>query len=138
MLQNVNKLKQANSLITYAHENLDIVEKLNPLRPQTHHIRGLIYKKKQPESAIIEFKKTLKLDPRFLFSRIQLAKMLHNKNQLKQAMEVLYQGVNYSYPVNKVMLEYMQYFARLSREAGVEGFAKHLENSIKQYIKTAK
>ncbi len=133
-LLGVNKNRQANSLLKLAHKNLDKAEKLNPLRPQTHHIRGLIYEKKQPEKAKIEFKQALKLDPRFLFSRIRLARLLHKENQLKAAMEVLYEGVNYNYHVNKVMLEYMQFFAKLSREAGVESFALHLEANIKKYI----
>ena len=130
----VNKMDKANSLLKYAHTNLDKAEKLNPLRPQTHHIRGLIYEREQPENAKTEFEKALKLDPRFLFSRIRLARLLHKDNQLKQAMEVLYQGVDYNYPVNKVMLEYMKLFARFSREAGVESFALHLEANIKKYI----
>jgi len=104
------------------------------VRPQTYHIRGLIYEQSQPEKAIIEFKKALKLNPRFLFSRIRLAALLHRQNQLKKAMEVLYKGINYNYPVNKVMLEYMTLFARLSREAGVESFALHLEANIKKFI----
>ena len=130
----VDKDEQANSLIILAHENLDQAEKLNPLRPQTHHIRGLIYERNEPEKAKIEFEKALKLDPRFLFSRIRLATLLHNQNQLKQAIEVLYEGVNYNYPVNKVMLEYMTFFAKLSREAGVESFALHLEANIKKFV----
>ena len=130
----VNKIKQANSLLQYAHENLDQAEKLNPLRPQTHHIRGLIYEKKQPEKAKMEYIAALKLNPRFLFSRIRLARLLHKENHLKQAMEVLYQGVNYNYPVNKIMLKYMTFFAQLSREAGVESFALHLEANIKKFI----
>ena len=133
-LISVNRIDKANSLLKYAHENLDEAEKLNPLRPQTHHIRGLIYEKKQPEKAIVEFKKALKLDPRFLFSRIQLAKLLYKNKRLKQAIEVLYQGVDYNYPVNKVMLEYMRFFAKLSREAGVESFALHLESNIKSFL----
>lgn len=132
-LLKVNKFKQANSLIKYAHENLDKAEELNPLRPQIHHIRGLIYVREQPEKAKIEFEKALKLDPRFLFSRIRLARLFHQQNQLKKAMEVLYKGVNYNYPVNKVMLEYMRLFSKLSREAGVDSFADHLEQNIQRY-----
>ncbi len=49
-------------------------------------------------------------------------------------MEVLYDGVNYNYPVNKVMLEYMELFARFSREAGVESFALHLESNIEKFL----
>ena len=133
-LNSVNKLKDANTLIKLAHLNLDKAEKLNPFRPQTHHIRGLIFLKDQPKKAKTEFRKALKLDPRFLFSRIQLAKIHKKEHQLKQAIEVLYQGIEYNYPVNKLMLEYMQYFAKLSREAGAEGFAKHLEENIKKFI----
>lgn len=125
---------QANSLLTSAHENLDKAEKLNPLRPHTYHIRGLIYKREQPEKAKAEFIKALKINPRFLFSRIHLATLLHQQNQLKKAIEVLYEGVNYSYPVNATMLEYMTLFARYSREAGVESYALHLEANIKKYI----
>lgn len=132
-LLSVNKNRQANSLLKLAHENLDKAEDLNPLRPQTHHIRGLIYEKHQPEKSKIEYKKALKLDPRFLFSRIRLAKLLHQQNHLKKAIEVLYDGVNYNYPVNDVMLEYMTLFAKLSREAGVESFAQHLEFNIERY-----
>ncbi len=133
-LLSVNKNRQANSLLKLAHDNLDKAESLNPLRPQTHHIRGLIFEKEQTEKAKVEFKKALKLDPRFLFSRIRLARLFHQQNQLKKAMEVLYDGVNYNYPVNKVMIEYMTFFAKLSREAGVESFALHLEANIKKYI----
>ncbi len=134
-LLRVKKFKQANSLLELAHENLDKAEKLNPLRPQTHHIRGLIYEQEQPKKAKAEFEKALKLDPRFLFSRIRLAKLLHNENQLKQALQVLYEGVNYNYPVNKVMLQYMRLFTKYSREAGVENFALHLEENIKKFIR---
>ena len=133
-LLSVNNNRQAQSLIRLAHINLDKAEKLNPLRPQTHHIRGLIYEQGQPEKAKIEFNKALKLDPRFLFSRIRLARLLHKQNQLKAAMEVLYEGVNYNYRVDGVMIEYMTFFAKLSREAGVESFALHLEANIKKYI----
>ena len=132
-LLKVNKVEQANSLLKVAHENLDTAEKLNPLRPQIHHIRGLIYERNQPEKAVVEFKKALKLDPRFLFSRIRLAALLHQQNQLKKALKTLYEGIDYNYPVNKVMLEYMRLFADYSREAGVESFALHLENNIKKF-----
>lgn len=135
-LLSVNKIKQARTLLTLAHNNLNQAEKLNPLRPQTHHIRGLIFERNQIERAKVEYEKALKLDPRFLFSRISLAKLLYHQNQLKQAIEVLYNGVNYNYPVNKVMLEYMTLFAKLSREAGVESFAEHLEQNIKRYQRT--
>ena len=133
-LLGVNKNRQANSLLKLAHDNLNKAEKLHPLRPQTHHIRGLIYERERPGKAIVQFEKALKLDPRFLFSRIRLAMLFHQQNQLKKAMEVLYDGVDYNYPVNKVMLEYMTFFAKLSREAGVESFALHLEANIKKYI----
>jgi O-antigen ligase/Tfp pilus assembly protein PilF len=131
-LLSVNKTKQARTLLTLAHNNLNQAEKLNPLRPQTHHIRGLIFERNQIERAKVEYEKALKLDPRFLFSRIRLATLLHQQNQLKKAMEVLYNGVKYNYSVNKVMLEYMTLFARLSREAGVESFALHLEANIRK------
>ena len=132
-LIDVNKIVQADSLLKYAHVNLNNAKKLNPMRPQTHHIRGLIYERNEADKAIIEYEKALKLDPRFLFSRMRLAEVLHNQKQLKEAMKVLYEGVNYNYPVNKAMLEYMRMFARYSREAGVESFALHLEENIKKY-----
>ena len=47
-LLSVQKFNQADSLIKLAHINLDKSEKLNPLRPQTHHIRGLIFLREQP------------------------------------------------------------------------------------------
>lgn len=134
-LISAKKFKQADTLLNLAYINLSNAEKLNPLRPQTHHIRGLIYERKQPEQAKHEFRKALKLDPRFLFSRIRLAKLLHKEKRLKQAMEVLYKGVDYNYPVSKVMLEYMKLFAKYSREAGVESFALHLEANIKKFIR---
>ena len=126
----VNNIKQADSLLKYAHENLDKAEKLIPLRPQTHYIRGLIYKRDQLNKAKQEFEKALKLDPRFLFSRIRLAKLLHDENKLKEAMTILYERENYNYKANKVMLEYMTLFAKYSKEAGVESFAQHLDNVI--------
>ena len=135
----VNKNDLANSLLKNAHTNLDKAEKLNPLRPQTHHIRALIYENDQPEKAFAEYSSALKLDPRFLFSRINLAKLLHKNNQLKQALEVLYQGINYNYPIDQAMLQYMKLFAKLSREAGAESFAIHLESNINKFkIQNAK
>jgi tetratricopeptide (TPR) repeat protein len=133
-LLQANKQKQAELLFNLALVKLAEAEKRNPLRPQIYHIRGLIYEKSDIEEAKRQFAKALKLDPRFLFSRIQLAILLHQQGQLKQALEVLYQGVNYTYPTNKVMLEYMQTFANYSREAGVESFALHLESNIKRFF----
>ena len=132
-LLKVNKFKQANSLLKAAHENLDTAKKLNPLRPQIHHIRGLIFEQEQPEKAIVEFEKALKLNPRFLFSRIRLATLFYQQNDLKKALKTLYEGVDYNYPVNKIMLQYMRLFADYSREAGVESFALHLEDNIKKF-----
>lgn len=128
----IKNFTQAASFLTSAHENLDKAEKLNPLRPHTHHIRGLIYLREQPEKAKIEFVKALKLNPRYLVSRIHLAILLHQQNQLKKAIETLYEGVNYSYPVNPVMREYLTLFAQYSREAGVESYASHLEANLKK------
>jgi len=128
----IKNFTQAASFLTSAHENLDKAEKLNPLRPHTHHIRGLIYQRKQPEKAKIEFTKALKLNPRYLVSRINLAILLHQQNQLKKAIETLYEGVNYSYPVDPVMREYLTLFALYSREAGVESYALHLEANLKK------
>lgn len=133
-LFSLNKNRQASTLITLAHNNLDKAEALNPLRPQTHHIRGLIYERNEAEKAKIEYEKALKLDPRFLFSRMRLAQLHHKEKQLKKALKVLYEGVNYNYPVNEIMLKYMQIFAQYSREAGVESFALHLEENIKKFI----
>lgn len=132
-LLHVNKQKQANLLLDLALDKLAEAEKRNPLRPQIFHIRGLIYEVEQPEKAKHEFEKALKLNPRFLFSRIQLATLLHKEKLLKESIQVLYDGVNYTYPTNKVMLEYMQLFAKLSRESGVESFALHLEANMKQF-----
>ena len=131
----INKTEKAATLIKYAHQSLDKAESLNPKRPQTHHIRGLIFERKTPDKAIIEYQKALKLDPRFLFSRIRLAEILHDQKQLKAAMKVLYEGVNYSYPINAAILKYMRIFARYSREAGVESFALHLEANIKKFVR---
>ena len=130
----LNKTKKADTLIEYAHQNLDKAESLNPRRPQVHHIRGLIFERKAPEKALIEYQKALKLDPRFLFSRIRLAKILHDQKQLKAALKVLYEGVDYNYPIDKAMLDYMRIFARYSREAGVVSFAMHLEANIKKFL----
>jgi len=133
-LFNVQKTNQAHSLIKLAHVNLDKAEKLNPLRPQTHHIRGLIFQREQPEKAKAEFRKALKLNPKFLFSRIRLAQQLDKENQLKLAIEVLNQGANYHYPVNKIMLEYMSYFSSLVRKSGNLDFALKLEANTKKLI----
>ena len=134
-LFSINKTVKADTLIKYAHQNLDKAESLNPRRPQIHHIRGLIFERKAPEKAIIEYQKALKLEPRFLFSRMRLAEVLHDQKQLKASMKVLYEGVNYNYLVNKTMLAYMRMFARYSREAGIESFALHLEANIKKFMR---
>lgn len=133
-LYHVNKNRQADSLIKLAHTQLDTAEKLHPFRAQTHHIRGLIFERNNSLAAKNEYRKALKLDPRFLFSRIRLAKLLHKQGNLKQAIEVLYAGVDYNYPVNSIMLEYMRFFAKLSHAAGGKSFALHLEKNIKNFM----
>lgn len=134
-LLKVNKVEKANSLLKSAHKKLEQAKILNPLRPQTHHIRGLIYKREQPEKAKVEFKKALKLNPRFLYSRINLASLHYQERQLDKAIKILHDGVNYNYPINQGMLKYMNLYARYSREAGEENFALQLEKNIKQYVK---
>ena len=133
-LLEVKKSEQAKLLLQLAHEKLNQAEKLNPLRPQTHHIRGLIYELDQTEKAKIEFEKALKLDPRFLYSRIHLATLLHKEGQLKTANKILYDGANYTYPKNKVMLKYMRLLVKYSKEAGIKGFSSLIEENIKQYF----
>ena len=129
-LESVSKQEKAQMLRQLAFSQLQKAEKLNPLRPQIPHIRGLLYRKSQPEKAKRAFTRALQLDPRFLHARIQLAEMLHDEHKLNRAMKALYEGVNYNYPVNEVLLEYMQYFARLARETGALKFANRLERNI--------
>lgn len=130
-----NKHQQANSLLKLAHLNLNKAKTLNPLRPQTHHIRGLIYEKNQLKKAKHEYLKALKLNPRFLFSRIRLARLLRNENNLKQAINILQEGVDYNYPVNSVLLEYLRLFSKYAQESGAEDFAHKLKKSIIKYKK---
>jgi O-antigen ligase/Tfp pilus assembly protein PilF len=131
-LAQANKTEDANSLFALAHQKLDQAEKLNPLRHQVFHIRGLLFEAKQPDKAIKQYEKALSLAPRFLPSRIQLAALLHKQKQLAQALKVLDKGLYYKYFASRDVITFLQLYATYSREAGNEKLAKHLENEIKE------
>ena len=122
--------KDAKLLFNLAHEKLNHAEKLNSRRHQIFHIRGLLYEKNQPEKAILQFKKALSVNPRFLHSRVKLAYMLHQQNKLDEALNLLNKGLYYRYFAGREILNFLQLYANYSREAGHDTFAKHLENEI--------
>ena len=70
----------------------------------------------------------------FLFSRIELAKLLYQQKQIKPAIEVLNAGIDYTYQKNDALLEYLILYAKLSREAGDKGLVLHLKENINKYI----
>jgi len=131
-LKQTDNNEDAEALLQLAHEKLDQAEKLNPLRHQVFHIRGLLLEKDQPEQAILQFKKALSLDPRFLHSRIKLAVLLHKQGKLKAAIKILHAALYYRYPLTRDVIAYLQLYAIYSRESGSEEFAHHLENEIKK------
>jgi len=136
-LKKTNKLKDAKVLYSLSHMKLNQAEALNPRRHQTFHIRGLLFEEKQAEKAIQQYKKALSLSPRFLASRIKLAFLLHKLGRLKQAINVLHQGLFFRYRVSRDIITYLQLYANYAKEAGNEKLSLHLENEIKKIFNPA-
>jgi len=131
-LKKTNKLEDAEVLYSLSHIKLNQAEALNPRRHQIFHIRGLLFMEKQPEKAILQYKKALSLAPRFLPSRIQLAFLLHKQGRLNQAIKILHQGLYYKYQASKDVITYLQLYANYAKENGNLDVSLHLENEIKK------
>lgn len=140
MLMNAaSKLKQggnnedANALLQLAHEKLNHAEKLNPLRHQIFHIRGILFfNAQQYAKAKQQFEKALSLAPRYLHSRIQLAIILHQEKDLKGALKVLHKGLFYKYRASREVVNYLSLYSQYAKEAGDEKFSRHLENEVRR------
>lgn len=125
--------EDAEALLKIAHEKLNHAEKLNPLRHQTFHIRGILFiNEQQPEKAKQQFEKALSLEPRYLHSRIQLATILHKEHNLKGAIKVLHKGLFYKYRASREVVNYLSLYSQYAKEVGDEKFSRHLENEVRR------
>lgn len=90
----------AQGLLAEAQTLLARAESLNPLRPQTPYIRGLLLQQLDPEqeSAIVQtYQLALRRNPRFLPARLALARYLKERGHEEDTYQVLLQGLNYRY-----------------------------------------
>lgn len=132
-LKQAGKDKDAEDLFLLAHRKLDHAEKLNPLRHQIFHIRGILFiNHHQQQKAKLQFEKALSLAPRYLHSRIQLATLLHKEKDLAGAIKVLHKGLFYKYPAGREVVDYLTIYSQYAKEAGDEKFSRHLENEVRR------
>jgi tetratricopeptide (TPR) repeat protein len=116
-----------------AREYIERAEKLNPYRPQTYLIRGLLEESMGAEMNVIvgAFEKALQVDPLFFHARTEYGRYLAQSGQSRKALSVLEEGmVHYYSPGNPELIPYYQLTSILRRQGGDEEGAKALEEKI--------
>jgi O-antigen ligase len=116
----VDRPEMVRGLLEEAKVLLKRAEKLNPLRPQTPYIRGLVLEQDPvaTKAVIIEsYQTALKRNPRFIPARLALARYLLAHDNIDEAFQILQQGLVYNYrrlnPAYLQLLE-MNYAAAIS------------------------
>lgn len=119
-------------LANLALELLSKAKKLNPLRPQTYYILGLLYrdstignKEENTKLALDAFQKTLLANPRHIPARLDIAKILYEHDKKKAALSVLIEGTKYPFRPSRTSIYYINKMADLFTEIGDKKQADH-------------
>ena len=115
-----------------AREYIQRAGKLNPYRPQTYLIRGLLEESIGAEMNMVvgAFEKALQVDPLFFYGRTEYGRYLAQSGQSRKALTVLEEGMVHFYPKDPALIPYYQLTSILRQQSGdVEG-AKALEEKI--------
>jgi tetratricopeptide (TPR) repeat protein len=107
-------------------------EKLNPYRPQTYLIRGLLEESMGGVMNVVAgaFEKALKVDPLFFQARIEYGRYLAQSGQSRKALTILEAGMVYYFLDDPALIPYYQLTSILCRQSGDEERAKALEEKI--------
>ena len=124
-------------LLQEANELLEHAELLNPLRPHTPYIRGLVLEQLQhnKNAEIIDaYQTALIRNPRFLPARIALARYLLNLKKYDVADQLLQEGLSYSYRhVTSSYLELIELNHSSAVRRGNTEQARNLSALLKEY-----
>jgi O-antigen ligase len=125
----------AHRLLAEAQTLLARAEQLNPLRPQTPYIRGLVLEMVStdttPATIIQTYETALGHNPRFLPARLALARYLITHGQQEQAQQILWQGLAYRYrQVSPAYLELLEMNLAMANQMGNKELATQLTNVL--------
>jgi O-antigen ligase len=124
----------AKGLLVEAQTLLARAEKLNPFRPQTPYIRGLVLEMVSPDTpaTIIQaYETALDRNPRFLPARTALARYLTRHGQQEKAQQILWQGLGYSYrQLSPAYLELLEMSLAMANQMGNQELATQLTNVL--------
>ena len=120
----------AEGLLHEAQTLLARAEQLNPLRPQTPYIRGLVLEMVSPDTptTIIQaYETALERNPRFLPARTALARYLIKHDQPELARRYLWNGLAYSYrQLSPAYLELLEMSLAMANQMGNKELATQL------------
>lgn len=123
---------------------LEDAVKVNPLRPQTPYIRGMLHQQnpdlagpRWAELAAEDYRRALQLDPRALWARMTYAQMLLSLNRVAQARQVLEDGINHWYLPEPNAFSYYRLTAQLRWQAGDRDGAVALEQKMDRIVRGA-
>ena len=127
----------ANKLLEEAKTLLVKADKLNPLRPQTAYILGLVLQQGHPQAQneIIEaYQTALRRNPRFIPARLALVNYLHSHAKQDLAFQWLQDGIAYRYrQLSPAYLKLLEMTSVSAGRRGEEELAKTLSNLLAQY-----
>lgn len=127
----------ANKLLEEAKTLLVKADKLNPLRPQTAYILGLVLQQGHPQAQneIIEaYQTALRRNPRFIPARLALVNYLHSHDKHDLAYQWLQDGIAYRYrQLSPAYLKLLEMTSVSAGRRGEEELAKTLSNLLAQY-----
>lgn len=117
-----------------AKENLEKAERVNPYRPQTYVIRGLLEESVGGDrSDVMEaYRTALRIDPRYFPARVEYGRYLSQSGQGVAALAVLEEGMVHYYPDDPALIPYYQLTSVLRRQNGDEKGARVLEAKISE------
>ena len=124
-------------LLEEAKALLDRAEELNPLRPQTAYIRGLVLQQavlQAPQEIIQAYETALRRNPRFIPARLALVHYLQEHGHDELAFQRLKDGLAYRYrQLSPAYLQLLEMTSILARQRGEDELAYSLTNLLAQY-----
>ena len=127
----------AKRLLQEAMMLLSRAEELNPLRPQTAYIRGLVLQQYSPDKVmeIIEaYQTALDRNPRFIPARLALVNYLQERENYDLAFQYLRDGLAYSYrQISPAYLKLIEMTSSSARQRGNDELANYLSGLLAQY-----
>jgi O-antigen ligase len=128
--------KLAQGLLEEANVLLARAEELNPLRPQTPYIRGLVLEQTSPDKQtdiIDAYQTALQRNPRFLSARLALARYLLKHDNHDYALQLLQDGLGYSYrQLSPAYLELLEMNSAAAISMGDNELANHLSGLLEK------